>query len=233
MYSEPKLFPAGDRAICIEFGEGISPEVNKLVKGFILQLKVWAISGIDGWVPAYRSILVYYDPRVINYPEIETILVNLNRESVLQPDSSPTIIDIPTIYGGVYGPDLEHVASVNHLSPGEVINIHSGTDYLVYMMGFTPGFPYLGGLPDKIATPRLLQPRAVVPSGSVGIAGTQTGIYPIDSPGAWQIIGRAAVKLVDLALDPPFLLDVGDHLRFVPVSENEYALILTNYGLKV
>ncbi len=233
MYSEPKLFAAGDRAICIEFGEEISPEVNRMVKGFILELRARAVLGIDDWVPAYRSVLVYYDPAVINYTAIKTLLVDLNRESVEHPDSLPTVVDIPTLYGGVYGPDLEHVAAVNDLTPLEVIAIHSETEYLVYMMGFTPGFPYLGGLSDKIATPRLLHPRAVVPSGSVGIAGAQTGIYPIDSPGAWQIIGRAAVKLVDLTLDSPFLLGVGDHLRFVPVSESEYASILADYQLKV
>ena len=233
MYSKPKLFAAGDRAICIEFGEGISPEVNRLVKGFILELRTRAVPGIEDWVATYRSVLVYYDPGLINYPAIETLLVDLNRESVEQPDALPTIIDIPTLYGGVYGPDLEYVAAVNDLTPREVIDIHSETEYLVYMMGFTPGFPYLGGLSGRISTPRLLQPRVVVPSGSVGIAGTQTGIYPIDSPGAWQIIGRAAVKLVDLTLNSPFLLGVGDHLRFVPVSESEYASILANCQLKV
>ncbi|HHY76979.1 MAG TPA: 5-oxoprolinase subunit PxpB, partial [Clostridiales bacterium] len=142
-------------------------------------------------------------------------------------DSEPAkVVEIPTIYGGEYGPDIEFVAQHNNLTVDEVIEIHSSRNYLIYMLGFTPGFPYLGGMSEKIETPRLKTPRTKIPAGSVGIAGKQTGIYPIDSPGGWQLIGRTPVKLYDPLADPPVLLNAGDYVRFVPIDEKEYKSIL-------
>ena len=142
-------------------------------------------------------------------------------------DSEPAkVVEIPTIYGGEYGPDIEFVAEHNNISIDEVIEIHSSRNYLIYMLGFTPGFPYLGGMSEKIETPRLKTPRTKIPAGTVGIAGKQTGIYPIDSPGGWQLIGRTPVKLYDPFADPPVLLNSGDYLRFVPIDETEYKSIL-------
>ena len=129
------------------------------------------------------------------------------------------------MYGGEYGPDLAHVAEHNGLTAGEVVQIHSSTDYLVYMMGFTPGFPYLGGMAESIATPRLQTPRPLIPAGSVGIAEQQTGVYPIESPGGWQLVGRTPVQLFDPQREPPAVVAAGDFIRFVPITETTYDVI--------
>jgi KipI family sensor histidine kinase inhibitor len=132
------------------------------------------------------------------------------------------VTEIPVCYGGEYGPDLERIAAHAGLSTSEVIRIHSGRDYLIYMMGFLPGFCYLGGLDERIHTPRLSSPRLRIPAGSVGIGGSQTGIYPMDSPGGWQLMGMTPVKTYDPARETPILVEAGDYIRFVPVSEAEY-----------
>ena len=133
-----------------------------------------------------------------------------------------TVVEVPTVYGGEFGPDLSFVASHNHLSEDEVISIHSGTDYLVYMLGFIPGFSYLGGMDPRIATPRLSSPRTLIPAGSVGIAGEQTGTYPSDSPGGWQIIGRTPVTMYDMSKAQAALLNAGDYVRYVPIDKSEF-----------
>ena len=134
-------------------------------------------------------------------------------------------MEIPVLYGGEYGPDLNYVAEYNHLTPEEVVRIHTSAEYLIYMLGFTPGFSYMGGMDERIATPRLESPRVLIPAGSVGIAGKQTGIYPIDSPGGWQLIGRTPVKLYDAHRDNPILLDAGLHVKFIPVDKSEFQRI--------
>ena len=133
-----------------------------------------------------------------------------------------TVVEVPTVYGGEFGPDLSFVATHNHLSEDEVVSIHSGTDYLVYMLGFIPGFTYLGGMDSRIATPRLSSPRTLIPAGSVGIAGEQTGTYPSDSPGGWQIIGRTPVTMYDMSKAQVALLNAGDYVRYVPIDESEF-----------
>jgi KipI family sensor histidine kinase inhibitor len=148
-------------------------------------------------------------------PTLEEGMTNTTNELV-------TVVEVPTVYGGEFGPDLSFVASHNHLSEGEVISIHSGTDYLVYMLGFIPGFTYLGGMDPRIATPRLSSPRTLIPAGSVGIAGEQTGTYPSDSPGGWQIIGRTPVTMYDMSKAQAALLKAGDYVRYVPIDESEF-----------
>ena len=135
------------------------------------------------------------------------------------------VLEIPVLYGGEMGPDLPFVAEHAGLSEEEVIRIHSSTEYLIYMLGFTPGFTYLGGMSEKIATPRLKQPRVKIPAGSVGIAGTQTGVYPIDSPGGWQLIGRTPVKMYDPDRETPILPEAGQYIKFYPVTQEEYDAI--------
>lgn len=135
------------------------------------------------------------------------------------------VVHIPVCYGGEYGLDLETVAKHNGISVDEVINIHADTDYLIYMMGFTPGFPYLGGMSEKIATPRLEVPRRKIPVGSVGIAGAQTGVYSMETPGGWQLIGRTPVRLFDSSKQNPILLQAGNYVRFVRITEAEYQMI--------
>ena len=139
--------------------------------------------------------------------------------------SESRIFEIPVCYGGEYGPDLQNIADLAGLTPEEVIKIHSSEDYLIYMLGFLPGFSYLGGLDERIHTPRLANPRIRIPAGSVGIGGSQTGIYPLDSPGGWQLLGMTPVKTYDPGREVPILFEAGDYIRFVPVTEEEYLKI--------
>ncbi|MDW7669929.1 MAG: 5-oxoprolinase subunit PxpB, partial [Bacillota bacterium] len=182
-------------------------------------------AGILDWIPTYRSILIKYNPSVISNHQLINQLASLETIKDNKELSTPFITEIPVVYGGAFGPDLEYVANHNNLSVKEVIKIHSERNYLIYMKGFTPGFPYLGGMSERIATPRLKSPREKITGGSVGIAGNQTGIYPIDSPGGWQLIGKTPVKLFNPEKEEPFLLRAGDYLRFVPVTEEEYSQI--------
>lgn len=222
MYDKPRFLLAGDRAIVVEFGNEINPEINRRVRNLHMALQRAAIPGLGETIPTYRSLLIYYDPLQLSLEclinRIQEIEANLDQLSLPQ----PKVYVIPVVYGGEYGPDLEDVAKHNQLTPEEVIRIHTSTDYLIYMLGFTPGFPYLGGMSLRIATPRLKTPRAYIPAGSVGIADKQTGIYPIDSPGGWRIIGRTPVKLYDPYREPPILLSAGNYVRFVSITKEDY-----------
>ena len=222
MYQQPRFRLGGDRALYIEVGDAISPEVNRRVKGLLDAIDKAAIEGVEALAPTYRSILVYYDPLKIPLEELKQRLSDLGRALPDASSSEASIFEIPTLYGGEFGPDLDFVASHTGLSPEEVIRIHAGTDYLVYMVGFNPGFPYLGGMSEKIAAPRLETPRVKIPAGSVGIAETQTGIYPLESPGGWRLIGRSPLKMFDPSRDPPALVEAGDLVRFVSIDEARY-----------
>jgi KipI family sensor histidine kinase inhibitor len=173
-------------------------------------------------VPTYRSLLVHYDPLRLSHRDLVDFVRTILRKGEEYPLPEPRMVEIPTLYGVEFGPDLPFVAEYNGLSIDEVIRIHSSTVYPVYMLGFSPGYAYLGGLPEEIATPRLPTPRTLVPTGSVALAGRQTGVYPIATPGGWRLIGRTPLKLFDPQRDPPTLLRVGDQVRFVPISEEEY-----------
>lgn len=169
-------------------------------------------------VPGYASLLVYYDCLQVDYAQVETWVIQRLAALEFLGEKPARRVEIPVQYGGDHGPDLQAVAQAHGLTPEDVIRIHSQRDYLVYMMGFTPGFPYLGEMDPQLATPRLSTPRSRVPAGSVGIAGEQTGIYPVDSPGGWRIIGWTAQRLFDPDRQPPFLLAPGDVVRFVPAA---------------
>lgn len=226
MYEKAKFLPAGDKSLIIEFGDSISPEINKKIRNMYIALEKSNLEGLSEMIPTYRSLLISYNPLKLKYSNLCEKLREYE-ENLNDADSEPAkVVKIPTVYGGEYGPDMEFVAQHNDLSVDEVINIHSSQNYLIYMLGFTPGFPYLGGMSEKIETPRLKTPRTKIPGGSVGIAGKQTGIYPIDSPGGWQLIGRTPVKLYDPFAEPPVLLNAGDYVRFVPIDEKEYKSIL-------
>lgn len=173
-------------------------------------------------LPTYRSILINYDPVKISYGEMVDTLKGLSKANSGEQSDEVRLIEIPTLYGGEYGPDIDFVAENAKLSKEEVIKIHSGTDYLVYMMGFMPGFTYLGGLDERIATPRLKSPRLKIEPGSVGIAANQTGMYPLESPGGWQLIGRTPLKLFDDTKEPPVFIQAGDYIRYVSIDQKEY-----------
>ena len=225
-----RFVPAGDKAFVIELGDGISPEINRSVHNLLLSIEKQGIPGILDMVPTYRSILINYDPLTLPPNELEERVRELTQDLDETPPAASRVVELPTSYGGEHGSDLGYVAEHNGLTEEEVIALHSGTDYLVYMMGFTPGFTYLGGMSEKIATPRLQTPRTAIPAGSVGIAERQTGVYPIESPGGWQLIGRTPVRLFDPSKQPPVIAEPGDYIRFVPVSPKEYLRILEEVG---
>ena len=220
---KPTISPVGDRAISIDFGQVIDPTINRHIRQTIERIKEFQLDGIIELVPTYCALLVEYDAMLYSYSEICNIIESTLEEGMTDTTNElVTVVEVPTVYGGEFGPDLSFVASHNHLSEDEVISIHSGTDYLVYMLGFIPGFTYLGGMDPRIATPRLSSPRTLISAGSVGIAGEQTGTYPSDSPGGWQIIGRTSVTMYDMSKAQAALLKAGDYVRYVPIDESEF-----------
>ena len=225
IYERPRFLPGGEKALFIEFGNVITPELNCRVRHMLLAIEKAGIPGVIEAVPTYRSLLLYYDPLQIGYKELRERLEALEQKPEDSEFPKPTVTEVPTIYGNEYGPDLEFVAKHNGLTPEEVVQIHAGTAYLIYMLGFMPGFVYLGGMSPKIATPRLETPRIKIPGGSVGIAGSQTGIYPAESPGGWQLIGRTPLKLFDPYRQPPALLQAGNYVTFVSITPQEFARI--------
>ncbi|MBQ1907665.1 MAG: 5-oxoprolinase subunit PxpB [Firmicutes bacterium] len=242
---EIRYLPAGDSAIAVEFGSEISEDINTKVQLLDRALSEalealkgpagaanWdakrfprALSAVTETVPTYRSLMVHYDPCAAGFSEMKEALEAIVPAGGGQAGGKRRILVVPVLYGGEEGPDLQNVCEHSGLSEEEVIAIHSGRDYRVYMLGFTPGFPYLGGMDERIATPRLAHPRTLIPAGSVGIAGAQTGIYPTASPGGWQLIGRTPLKLYDPGREVPILAGAGDYIRFRPVSAAEYAKI--------
>ena len=225
MYQRARFLPAGDKALAVELGNSISAVTNRRVRDLLVAIESQDIPGVMDLVPSYRSLLVYYDPLRVSLLQLKERLSALEQNLDQAAVHAPKVVEIPTLYGGEYGPDLAHVAEHNSLTPEEVIRIHSRADYLVHMMGFTPGFPYLGGMSERIATPRLQTPRIVIPAGSVGIAEQQTGVYPIESPGGWQLIGRTPVQLFDPRRDPPVVVETGDFIGFAPITETTYYVI--------
>jgi KipI family sensor histidine kinase inhibitor len=220
----PKIFfyLMGDRGLLLELGDEISHEVNERVRRMAFAVQAEAIEGIIETIPTYRSLLIIYNPLILPLDDLKKGLQKI--EESLQEISfpEPKLTRIPAVYGGVYGPDLEFVAGYHHLSPDEVIRLHTSKPYFIYMIGFMPGYPYMGELPEALITPRLKTPRLSVPKGSVAIAQKQTGVYSMDSPGGWQVIGRTPVELFDPKREPPALLQMGDLVEFYAISEEEF-----------
>lgn len=226
MMEQVRFLTTGDTSVSVEFGNAISEAINHDIRAYKIALEKAGIPGIVETVPTYRSLMVHYNPGIIRSRELrERLKTLLGEMGDVKIPPSP-VLEIPVLYGGEMGPDLAFVAEHAGLSQEEVIKIHSSTEYLIYMLGFTPGFTYLGGMSDSIATPRLQQPRVKIPAGSVGIAGSQTGIYPIDSPGGWQLIGRTPLKMYDPERETPILPEAGQYIQFFPVDQEEYDLIL-------
>jgi len=210
------LKPLGDSAILIQLSDAINPALNQRVHALSALLQT--IPAVIETVPAYCTVLIHYDPLATTYKQIKNIIeekISLLDDSTHRPSRH---LEIPVLYGNASGPDFESVATTLALSPSELIRLHSEREYTVYMMGFTPGFPYLGILNEKLTLPRLSTPRTRVPAGSVAIAGSQTGIYPVDSPGGWHILGSTPLKLFDPISENPFLFAPGDTVKFIPTN---------------
>ncbi len=222
---EPKLLQAGESCLVIEFADEISREANDAVMNLRHWLKNQKRVPIVECLPTYRSLAVYFNPLTVSKKQIIDEVLNAVKSSSEAQSSSHKVISIPVCYGGEYGPDINNVAEHSGISVEEVIKRHTAVVCHCYMIGFVPGFAYLGGMDESIATPRLQNPRTVIKGGSVGIAGKQTGIYPIDSPGGWQLIGRTPLRLFTPEASCPTLIDSGYGVRFVPVSEDEYKII--------
>ena len=211
----------GDRSLLVELGDEISPAINQRVQELFTGIDLKPAKGILDLVPSYRSLMVIYDPLRISVNEIKAAVIDIWQNPNQCRLPQPQTVKIPVAYGGERGPDLKRVAQYHDLTTQEVIDFHTRPTYRVYMIGFTPGYPYLGEVLDAIATPRRETPRTLVPKGSVGIAQKQTGIYPVDSPGGWQIIGWTPVKLFDPHEQPPSYLVMGDRVQFYAVSAQE------------
>lgn len=222
----------GDAAAVVKFGSEISPLLQQKVRAFARVIEEEPFTGCLEYTPAFTGVTVFYDPFLVYqaYGEENTSLFDIvtkllkDRLKRIEDQESPIVrkVTIPVCYGGDYGPDLTFVAQYNNLSEREVIHLHSSGTYPVYMIGFAPGFPYLGGLPKQLNAPRRPSPRASIPAGSVGIAGSQTGVYPISTPGGWQLIGRTPIKLFQPERKEPSVLSAGDIVVFKPITDNEF-----------
>ena len=222
------LVRAGDSAIVVEFEGGMDPRINARAVAVAETLVGWRIAGVRDIVPTIRSVAVYFDPLRTNLTALEELLNRAASESAriaatpAAEDELAQPMQIPVCYGGELGPDLEAVAAFGRMSEADVVSLHAGRTYRVFMLGFVPGFAYLGTVDERIAAPRLAIPRIRVPAGSVGIAGMQTGIYPMETPGGWLLIGRTWAKPFNLTSPTPFLFKAGDLVRFYPIDRDRY-----------
>jgi inhibitor of KinA len=227
-----QITPLGDSALLVELGDSINESTHRRVQSAWRALAAEPVPGVSETVPAYTTVTVFYDPwRVVQAgaPEGEIVswLTSLIRERIKNPPKTTKaksrVVEIPVCYGGEFGPDLLRVATQAKLSPEAVVKKHSAAKYLVYLIGFAPGFPYLGGLPKELITPRHAKPRMAVPAGSVGIGGEQTGIYPQSTPGGWNLIGRTPLRLFQPETNPPAVLQAGDEVKFRAITAEGFA----------
>ena len=216
----------GDRGLLVEYGNAIDSVVNQKVRAISVAAVKNMPPGVLEIVPAYRSLMILYDPLVTTPADLQNAFLSIEKKLQDTVIPAPRTITIPVCYGGEFGPDIEVVAESNGISTPDVIRLHSQPEYIIYMIGFSPGFPFLGGLPEALHTPRLKTPRTAVPQGSVAIANEQTGIYSVESPGGWQLIGRTPLKLFDSARSHPIPYHPGDLIRFVPISHEKYFQLL-------
>ena len=213
----------GERGLMAEYGDVISPEINRRVRRAFMDLEGHRPAGVVEVVPTYRSLLVSYDPATVDMVGLKARLAALATAEGELAEEASRLVEIPVCYGGDHGPDLEFVAQNAGLDPDEVIARHADPVYMVYMIGFSPGYPFLGGLDPRLSATRLPSPRLSVPAGSVGIANDQTGIYPVESPGGWRLIGRTPLKVFDPRRADPFLIKASDRVRFRPIDRDAFA----------
>jgi len=216
---------ASDQSLLVYFGQEITLDAHQQVRKLLRLLQLEPVAGIRNLHPAYCSLLVKFDALRLRHDELEAILRQyLERlEEVSLPE--PRQMEIPVCYGGEFGPDLADVCAIHGLTPAQAIELHASAEYLVYFLGFVPGFAYLGGLPEELVTPRLATPRRRVPRGSVGIAGDQTGVYPFATPGGWRLLGRTPIAMFRSDRDGLSLLSIGDRVRFTPITAERFAAL--------
>jgi KipI family sensor histidine kinase inhibitor len=221
-----RYLPSGDCALTVEFGRGVDRRLNMQVMALDAALKARALDGVTETVPTFRSLIVHYDPSVINHArlckEIDALDIAPSQEM-----AAGRLITLPVAYGGAHGPDLGDVAAAGGLSVDEAIALHSGITHYVYMIGFAPGHPYMGDLPAALTLPRRRTPRTRIAPGTVAVAVGQTVIYPFASPGGWHAIGRTPAQLFDIGREVPALLRAGDEVRLRPIEPDEYDDLLT------
>ncbi len=217
-----KYFPLGDSAFIVKAGNDISPDTHKKIRNFAHVIDLEKIEGVIELIPAYNEIQVCYDPDKIYYSDLLDRLHDLEQKAAKSKKTKIKLIYIPVCYENEFSIDISEIAEVNSITEQEVVKIHTDAEYLVYMLGFTPGFCYLGGMSEQISTPRKENPRNKIEAGAVGIAGNQTGIYPIDSPGGWQIIGKTPLRLFDPERNPEFLIESGNYLKFYSIKKIEF-----------
>ncbi len=222
LFKKPLFRIAGDRGLLVEYGDEIDPDINNKVRSMAIVMEKESPKGALETIPTYRSLLIIYDPDITNPTKLKKEILALEERLSQIKIPPPDTVEIPVCYGGEFGPDIQFVAEHNSITADDVVRIHSGADYQIYMIGFTPGFPFLGGLPKELHTPRLETPRSFVPERSVGIANNQTGIYPLASPGGWQLIGKTPLKLFAPEHSNPFIYKVGDRIKFKPISTEDY-----------
>lgn len=217
--------PASDNSLLVSFGQQISLDAHQHVAKLLRLLESEPIAGIRNLHPAYCSVLIKFHALELQHHELEALLQSYlaRLEDVCLPE--PRQLEIPVCYGGEYGPDLAEVSALHGLTPQQAIDLHTSATYVVYFLGFAPGFAYLGGLPDALVTPRLPTPRRSVPPGSVGIAGNQSGVYPFATPGGWRLLGRTPIAMFQPDRSAMSFLSVGDRVRFTPISPERFAAL--------
>lgn len=228
-----RICPVGDQAVLCEFDNVIDVQTNDCVQYLAAQIKAAQPKGVTEVLPAYRSLLIFYDQKKTTYRKLLPVLKKFSAMQAAKVQEKKRIRIVPCHYGGEEGPDLGEMSRELGRSEAEIIQIHQSVDYKIYMLGFLPGFVYLGGLDERIHMPRLSVPRTKIPARSVGIGGSQTGVYPMDSPGGWRLIGRTPLSFYDQTADPPVLCRAGEYIRFVSVTEQEYELIRQDVIKKV
>jgi inhibitor of KinA len=217
-----RIIPASDSSLLVEFGAVIAPEIQDQVLGLFHALQARGDAHIRNLHPGYASLLVDFDPLAITHEEVAALVQSLVKAGYAQRDDDSKVVEIPVCYDAEFGPDLADVAAHTKLPAEEVVRLHAGAIYRVCFLGFTAGFPYLGGMPEVLHTPRLPTPRRAVAAGSVGIAGGQTGIYPTQTPGGWRLIGRTPLRMFDAHAKPATRVRAGDHVRFLAVDRAEF-----------
>ena len=219
-----RFLAAGDRALVVEFGDRVDRALSDDVLRLDASLRSTGLAGVVETVPTFRSLMVHYDPLITSRADLEQAIAGL-LERRSGPRGDATLWRVPVCYDGEFAPDLAEVARLTGLTPSEVVGLHSSVRYHVYMLGFLPGFPYLGDLPEQLALPRRADPRLRVPAGSVSIATNLTAIYPYESPGGWHLIGATPIRLFDPARSRPALLAPGDMVQFEPIDPAGFATI--------